>query len=595
MRALLAFYEERYDEALTQLDLIGERLPWFYEAPKLRGDIFHVRALVRWGDGPRTEDEDARIQADLDAARQAYTRAADTAQSAPEVHCGLARVEWAAVSMQLYGRGEVMPHIERALEHLSRALQVAPDHAPSWVLRATLYRRLARSRSLQGSAAEEPLQQAIESATKALQLAPSSLEARKELGMDWLELSTHQLEKSLDPRDSLRRASETLEAITPTQRDYYVHHGLGLIFTRWADYEESHGADPLLNRDKAIEALRKSLELEENYEAGWVNLASQYYKRAALPRSPSMEEDLERAWQAVEKGRALSRQNTEAQFQAGRIQLLRAQRLRDTGADERPALAAALNACREGLKLNPQMARLQNLAGLVLMEQARGAKDRGEAFLPLLDQAEQFFEQVRAAAPQQHWAYNNLADLHATRAVYLHAAAQEGVPSARAALRASQEAQQRAPTHPFPLINLGHASQLLATFALEAQRDPSPHVAEATQQLQQALDQLPKNGEARLYLAEARAVQARWHARQGRGQDKDFEEAAERPLDYRLAFGRFCREWAAWRQQAGLDPAPPLERGLELAEAVLASRPAWSEAQALSTSLQRLRPDGASQ
>ena len=42
--ALVAFYEDRFEDALKQLDTIGTGLPWFYEAPALRGDILVARA-----------------------------------------------------------------------------------------------------------------------------------------------------------------------------------------------------------------------------------------------------------------------------------------------------------------------------------------------------------------------------------------------------------------------------------------------------------------------------------------------------------------------------------------------------------------------
>jgi serine/threonine-protein kinase len=607
MEALLAFYEERYDDALTKLNVLGERMPWFYEAPKLRGDILHRRAIMRWDEGKRTAEERAQVEADFEAARQTYARAADTAQSAPETHYGLARVEWATISMELYGPGGVRPHIERGLEHLSRALQAAPDHAASWVLQATLYRNLANASH--GSEAEEPLRKAIESARTAVALAPSYLEARKELGMDLWVLASKQLAGGLDPREHLRQASEAFEAVAPDQKDFYIHHGLALIFATWASYEELIGVDSLPHHDKAIEAFREALRLHEQYQPAWNNLTLQYYRRAAHPHARAVAEDLERARQALEKSRALNPQSVVAHFNEGKIQLLQARRLRDTGADERQELAATLDTSRKGLALNPQKEQFHLLAGRTYMEQARGAWDRGEDPLPLLDQAQQSFEQARALAPKQALVYNNLADLHANRAVYLHASGQDPLPSVRAALKASREAQRRTPEHPFPLIDLGHAFQLLAAFTLEAQGNPSPHLTEATEMLHQALQRAPGHADARLYLAETQALQARWKARQGRGADKDFEEAAQtyqkaielagRSLDHRLAFGRFCREWAVWRQQEGLDPRPPLERGLELAGEVLAARPSWAEVRALRASLQvllfRSRPDATSQ
>ena len=60
--ALVAFYEGRLDDALTQLDAIGGGLPWFYEAPALRGDILVARATER---SNRSDREGAR--ADFEA------------------------------------------------------------------------------------------------------------------------------------------------------------------------------------------------------------------------------------------------------------------------------------------------------------------------------------------------------------------------------------------------------------------------------------------------------------------------------------------------------------------------------------------------
>jgi predicted Ser/Thr protein kinase len=596
MEALLAFYEERYDEALALLDALGERMPWFYEAPKLRGDIFQLRALARWGEKGRTKEEREQAKVDLERARQAYARAAETAQSLPEVHYGLAQVEWAMLYMGLYSGGQVQPYVERALEHLSRALEVDPDHTASWVLRAMVYRRLGETRYKEGGEAEEPLGKAVEAARKALEINPSHPEARQELGLDLWQLAVARQARGKDSREQLRQAFEAFESVAPGNRDFVYHNSLGLFFKSWADYEDQLGDDSLGNREKAISAFHAAARLNERSSTAWLSLAHQYLKRASHSRASAVEEDLQQALKALDKGRALDAESVVPRVYAGQISMLQARRLRDAGADERPALAEALASFREGLAIDARHVALHNHVGRVIMEQAQGAWDRGEDPLPLLDQAQRSFEEARALFPRGFLVYNNLSELHAVRAVYLHARGKDPGPSVRAAMDAAQEVRKQAPDHHYPLINLGRAFQLQATFALEARGDPRPHLAKAMELLQLALERAPKNAEALLYLAETRALQARWKALQGRGADKDFEEAAgtyrqslessERPLDYRLAYGRFCREWARWRQQAGLDPRPPLERGLGLADAVLASRPTWAEALALRASLQ---------
>jgi serine/threonine-protein kinase len=507
--------------------------------------------------------------------------------------------------MELYDPETLEDHAERALGHLSRALQAAPDHAASWTLQATLYRNLARHHP--GTEAEQSLHRAITSARNALALAPSNLLARKELGMDLWALAYHQWAQGLDPREQLGKALEVLESVKPADRDYYIRHALALTFMTWADHEARLDVDSLHHRGKAIEAFHGVVELADQYQPAWNSLAFQYYMRAAHPKARTAEEDLEQARRALEKSRALNPRNDVPHIHEGTIQLLRAQRLRDMGADERPALAAVLDACRMGLDINPRRANLFFNQGLAHMAWAQGAWERGEDPLPLLAQAQQSFEQARTVAPKLADTYNNLSYLHATRARYLHARGQPSLPSVRAALQASREAQKLAPKDFLTLTNLGRATQLLAAFTLEAQGDPQPHLTQALETHLQALAQAPGHAYVQLYLAEARALQARWQARQGQGTDRNFEEAARTyqeaiqrsvtPQDFRLALVHLHREWALWRQQAGLEPQAPLEQGLALAGEVLAARPAWAEARALRASLQLLRfkprPDAA--
>jgi hypothetical protein len=63
------------------------------------------------------------------------------------------------------------------------------------------------------------------------------------------------------------------------------------------------------------------------------------------------------------------------------------------------------------------------------------------------------------------------------------------------------------------------------------------------------------------------------------------QDLAPENLDYKLAFGQFCRAWAALQQEMGRDPGASLPRGLALANQVLATRPAWPDAQILRATL----------
>ena len=100
-----------------------------------------------------------------------------------------------------------------------------------------------------------------------------------------------------------------------------------------------------------------------------------------------------------------------------------------------------------------------------------------------------------------------------------------------------------------------------------------------------------------------RRILARFEARKGQDAAADFEAAAvemqkandlsPEDLEGRITFGRFCVAWASAQKAAGRDPGPPLQRGLDLANQVLAARPAWPDARILRASLLLSRAEAA--
>src|SRR5262249_12778532 len=81
LAALGACSEDRSGEAVGRLDASGPGLPWFSEAPALRGDILVARGARRWDQGDR-----AGAAADFEAGRRAYAAAAAVGESVPTVH-----------------------------------------------------------------------------------------------------------------------------------------------------------------------------------------------------------------------------------------------------------------------------------------------------------------------------------------------------------------------------------------------------------------------------------------------------------------------------------------------------------------------------
>jgi serine/threonine-protein kinase len=589
--ALVTFYEGRLDEALGHLDAIGAGLPWFYEAPALRGDILLSRAQQR-----RIRGETEGALADLEAGRRAYAVAAAIGESAPPVYEALGNLEYTALAVQLYGRGDVLPPFARGVEAAARALAAEPERYGALLLDARLRRSLAEHRTDRGEPVDDLLAPARASAEKALASAPGRPDARLELSRIHRQWAEAQLARGQDPRASLGKAAEVGGGIAPADRTYDVEVNAGLIFKLWADHEDEAGLDSGPRRGLAIDAYARAIKLDDRSADVFMNLGINYYERAAQPRSVDPDGDLGRAAAAFARAKAIEPKHVVPCFYEGKLNVLAAQRARARGQDPGPHLGRALAAYREGLALSPALPHLLNGTGSTLLEQARDAWDRGADPGPLLSEARASYEEAVAAAPEQGNGYNNVGYALVERARLELAHGDDPSASVGAAVEVLKKGLARVPDFGAPWVNLAGAYAVAAEHALEEGRDPGASLAEAAVAVDHALQGNPSDGEVWLYRASARGAEARYRARKrGGGRAEDFEVAAAayqkaidlspEELPYRLAFGHFCGAWAAWRKEAGLDPGPALERGLSLANRALAARPAWPDARVLRASL----------
>ncbi|NVJ09653.1 protein kinase [Myxococcus sp. AM001] len=576
--ALLAFLEDRPDAALAKLEAPGARLPWFHEAPLLRGDILVTRAASRWNTGQR----DGAL-ADLEEGRRAYARAADIGRSVPAVYLAQARLEGWALLLALYGQGEVAPHYERGMAAVSQALVLAPDDARAHELEAGFHRRLAEHHARRGGAVEPLLDKALASARRAMALSPLLLDGLHELALAHWQRARQRQEKGLDPRDSLREAVAAFDRALPETWDYDFHADHGQVFRVWADYEDGVGGDSLPHRARAIASHERGVALDPTRPEAWMNLGTEYLARATNPRALSPGEDLDRAAAALERARSINPEHVVPWFYEGEAHLARATRQRDLGADAGPTLARAREAYLRGVAINPKLPPLHNGLGTVWFEQAKDTWERGGDPEPSLREALKSFEQAISLAPAQGYGQNNVGEVHAWRArmrVLEGRSPEAEVKAARAALK---DALEKVPDLAPPWMNLGTALQAEAEWRRARGQAVEPVLAEAVQALRRALTLNPKQAQAWRVLGESLAIAALV-----KGDPESLtqvEHAFQQALtlepnqpEHRLSFARFCLSWGL---RAGASDSTRLERGLALTDEVLATRSSWPRARAV--------------
>lgn len=598
--ALLAFCEERYDTALRLLELAGERLPWFYEVFKLKGDIYLAQANDQRNRG---KHEEARAL--FEQAQKAFGRAADIGASDPSVYEARAEKHHAMLMMELYGKGDVMPHFREGIAALADAQRINPEYFEAILLKAAFFRRLAEFR-MTGAGSDSPrdaLRQAVSTAQAALAARADSAAAWQELGLCYYQWSRYQKERGMDPRDYLDMAIKALGKVPDPDRNYNYYNSLGLCHRVWADYQEQKGEDPTHQRDLSIETYRKALQIEPEIPAATINLGIAYYKLANAKKikREEPEADFKRAIETLERAVALDAQNYVSYFYLGRVFLDKAKHRRGIGRDCRRDLENALAHYHKGIEIRPKSPLLHNEVGNVFYNRALEEWEHGLDPESSLNGALQAYEKVLQLAPKQGLAHSNIGDIQAYRARFRLAAREDPSLSLRESIAAYERALERLPNMAYIWANLGNAFRIEAAFLTERGQDPRGAITRALEAIDQALSHNARLGLAWHFRGEILSVQARDEVRTGLDPTTTFEKAIlafETALGYQprdpniaVALGELYRSRYLWARSQKESSVAFLTKGLDLAAKALNERENHAEALALRGSLWLLQAE----
>ncbi|MEZ4296909.1 MAG: protein kinase [Polyangiaceae bacterium] len=447
IEALLASYEGRLDDALHLLDAMDSAPPWFYEAPKLRGDILSLRALERWSSGDK-----AGARSDFESGRAAFARATAAAESSPAVWLASANLEYGVILMEAYGEGEIESAVQRGLAAVKKALEADPEHHEALLLAARLLRRQVEEKASRGIVDEPTLREAVSLCDRAIALAPDRSDGPRALAILHWQWAQSLSQAGRDPTSHLAESIRLFERVPEPDRDSDYHESVGLTFDTWADHLEQSGGDPLPNRGRAIAAYRASVALPDGASSTWINLGNVYLLRAGHPRCEDPDGDLAEAERTLTGALEKNPQHAVARFYLAEALSLKAQRANAHGADARPLWDRAVSEYERALAINPGHAFFHNGLGNARAEQASQAWDRGEDPSPMLSRARAAFEQVEKLAPDLPLGPANVADVAVQRLEYALLRGEDPEPLAgatRAAVESRQElARRRDPRQP---------------------------------------------------------------------------------------------------------------------------------------------------
>jgi len=511
--ALIAFYEDRFDDALAQLDAIdrgSDGRAWSYEVPLLRGEILHARAEAR-------PDQAA---ADLEAGRRALEAAAVIGRSVPAVHRARAELELTALRKELHGAGDVDAPFARGVEAVARMLALLPEDAGALTLRAGFRRSLAEHRGGRGEDVAELLTGAVDDARRAVALDRTRPEGQLSLANIYRQWGEVRQNRGQDPSAQLGQALQILDSIPAAARDAEFFIVLGVSHEVWANYQDGTGQGSSEHRRQAIAACEQALRLDERSSRAWLNLGENYSRRASQPGA-DVDGDLSRAREALSRARALDPTNVFTYFFEGAMYSRVAERKQARGEDPQSDRARAIQSYQQGAAVSPRNSYFPIAISNEHLQQAQEERDHGRDPLPDLDLALAAARQAAEVAPDDGYAYINIGCALLDRADYQRLLGIDPLPAAREAEAAFMQALEHLPDRPSIWWNLADLHILQARVALDRGHNSRERLRHAGEAIDRALALDPSRARASERRDKIRALLDQWQAHHRRGDTRD--------------------------------------------------------------------------
>ena len=365
VRAKIAFYQKRYEQALAYSREAWSTIPWLYESKLLEGEI-----LKTIGTEMRDRGDTQSSIEKYEEAEQAFREAGAKAGSDNTIYEALCALSGERMNLQMYQTGNsVRVDFEEGLEMCAKAARIDPESEEAYNQLSLLHARWGEYQMISGSDPRAAWRTAEEYANRELKWNPRSVNAYNNKGRTFRLLSEYEMEHGVDPAPNLNRAIESFRnCIRIDPNNVLAYHNMGSAFWTLAEYQVGRGLNPAKALTRAESHYRKVLEITPEYAVAFNNLALVYWTRA----------DYER----------------------------------EHGKDPRTFLRAAREHLLKCVQLNPDYALAHMNLGGVLQNLAEYEDTLGIDPKPLLDRAISSFQKALSINSDYSYAYNNLVEVY---------------------------------------------------------------------------------------------------------------------------------------------------------------------------------------
>lgn len=353
VEGLIAFYEERYDEALTKSLAAFQQQPTLHEAKRLTGDIHVAVATDFMLNGQYDKAKEL-----LRLAGEDYAEAIEIGESDPAVYececerqLRLLEIE---IDAGIAGESAGREAFHNALAACDKALVANPVNAVAYSKKSGVYWRWGEYQVNYGQDPRATLSQAIEMGEQAVRCDGKKYEAYNGIGNAFFKLGDYEMEQGGNPLPSLDKAIENyLRSVAINPGYSQAYNGLGLAYCKRGNYEQERGLDPLLSFQRSIDYFERSIAIAAS-NVDYTNLGISYWSKGKFEMENGLDPQasLDRAIESLKRSIALNANNSDAYISLGISYNTKGEYQLKEGRDPNALLALAIENYQRALAIN---------------------------------------------------------------------------------------------------------------------------------------------------------------------------------------------------------------------------------------------------
>jgi serine/threonine-protein kinase len=353
VEGLIAFYEEKYDQALEKAKKAFEENPALYGAKKLEADIY-----LKIGRDNYEVGNYEKAKKDYEKSGEAYKVAITIGESASNVYVGecqrwLHTMELGFDSAQIDLSKEAY---NQAINFCDKALIVNSENGQAYQKKSRIYWRWASYEIDNGGEPSKYLDEAIEMGKQAINYNPQDMYAYYDVGNSYLKKGDYYKEKQKSNKEYLELAKNNyLKAKEISPNNALPYNVLGLVYWKEGELEIEEGKDGRVFLDKAVDNYKNSIRLAPNF-AAYINMGLAAWSKATYELTNGMDpiESQDFSIKSLNSAIELNPQYAEAYNSLGLLYTDKAEYLMNTGVDSEDFFVLAIKNYNKALEIDAE-------------------------------------------------------------------------------------------------------------------------------------------------------------------------------------------------------------------------------------------------